>query len=296
VNSAVAKLKAIGAPKGTLVAWDMETAADATYISEVYNSLKAAGYTMIVYGSQSTVMGNKNPDGLYWGADWTDVANLVGADAVTQYVSFNAYDVSVAKSTLPFWDTKPVTPPTPPPPGPYPTLSLTNPYTTGAAVMTLQIRLNAWGARLGVDGSFGPSTEAAVRAFQTGHKLTVDGVVGPQTWAVLKTNPPAPPTTYGPPLSLTARPGRTSVALAWHAPGTPGLPAPAEYQVYIYEGVVCNTRTIVPSYPRHIGQTLAWQGGSLRRTTRYTAHIVASGPDGTDIRAFTYATVTFTTS
>ena len=50
---------------------------------------------------------------------------------------------------------------------------------TGAAVKTLQTRLNVWGATLAVDGDFGPLTLAAVKAFQTAHHLSVDGIVGP---------------------------------------------------------------------------------------------------------------------
>jgi peptidoglycan hydrolase-like protein with peptidoglycan-binding domain len=52
-------------------------------------------------------------------------------------------------------------------------------------VRTLEHLLNARGQTVTVDGSFGPQTEAAVRAFQQAKGLTVDGVVGPTTWAAL---------------------------------------------------------------------------------------------------------------
>jgi peptidoglycan hydrolase-like protein with peptidoglycan-binding domain len=290
VDAAVAQLKIIGAPHGTLVAWDMETAADASYITAVYEGLKAAGYTLIVYGSQSSVLGNKNPDGLYWGADWTNVPHLAVDNQVTQWASFNAYDVDVAEATLPFWNTSPPTPP-----NPYPLLK---DGSTGSAVVTLQLRLNVWGAKLTTDGVFGPLTLAALKAFQTAHKLPVTGETDVTTWKDLLASPPPPPPaelTYGPPLNLKARAGRTSVALSWSPPGTPGLPLPAEYRVFVYEGTVCNVHTSVPSYPRVLGAVLSYQGGSLKKGLQYTAHIVASGPDGTHIRADGYASVTFTT-
>ncbi|MEV5568743.1 peptidoglycan-binding protein [Spirillospora sp. NPDC052269] len=40
----------------------------------------------------------------------------------------------------------------------------------------------------GVDGIFGPKTEAAVRHFQDDVGLTVDGIVGPHTWRALVTH------------------------------------------------------------------------------------------------------------
>ena len=62
----------------------------------------------------------------------------------------------------------------------------------GQAVVECQQRLNVHGVACDVDGDFGPSTEAAVIAFQQGRGLDSDGIVGPETWAALMTDPPAP--------------------------------------------------------------------------------------------------------
>lgn len=55
----------------------------------------------------------------------------------------------------------------------------------GAAVSHLQQRLNAHGASIAVDGSFGPATLRAVKAQQSSARISVDGVVGPKTWSSL---------------------------------------------------------------------------------------------------------------
>lgn len=60
---------------------------------------------------------------------------------------------------------------------------------TGSYVKKAQERLNAHGASLNVDGSFGPLTLAAVKKFQKEKGLDVDGVVGPKTWAALEAEP-----------------------------------------------------------------------------------------------------------
>ena len=52
----------------------------------------------------------------------------------------------------------------------------------GATVRSAQARLNALGARLTADGSFGAATETAVKVFQAANGLTADGVIGRSTW------------------------------------------------------------------------------------------------------------------
>jgi hypothetical protein len=56
---------------------------------------------------------------------------------------------------------------------------------TGDAVRAVQSQIHGRGDganQITIDGSFGPNTNDAVRAFQTLLGLTVDGIVGPQTW------------------------------------------------------------------------------------------------------------------
>ena len=194
VATAVARLHAIGAPTGTLVAWDMEMADDAAYILAVFEGLWAADYELIVYGSQSTVLGNDNPDGLYWGADWTDVPHLHSPDAMTQWVSFAAYDLSLGRASLPFWDTRPGPAPAPQPQPPTleeivalaPTVKFGD---TGQPVKNVQALLNARGASLGIDGQFGALTKGALITVQRRLGLTPDVVCGPLTLNALLTAP-----------------------------------------------------------------------------------------------------------
>ena len=61
---------------------------------------------------------------------------------------------------------------------------------SGQDVRALQDALNykiRRGAPLGVDGAFGPKTDARVREFQRVSKLVVDGLAGPRTQALLFT-------------------------------------------------------------------------------------------------------------
>lgn len=60
----------------------------------------------------------------------------------------------------------------------------------GDAVVWAQEQLDSAGARLSIDGDFGPLTQSAVESFQSQHGLTVSGVVDPPTWSALLRYPP----------------------------------------------------------------------------------------------------------
>lgn len=57
----------------------------------------------------------------------------------------------------------------------------------GEAVRSLQTLLNAKGASLEADGSFGPATDKALREFQESRDLEIDGFCGAETWTALLT-------------------------------------------------------------------------------------------------------------
>ncbi len=60
------------------------------------------------------------------------------------------------------------------------------PYMFGADVTAVQAALLDSGHNPGgIDGVYGPVTEAAVTAYQRQNSLTADGIVGPKTWAKL---------------------------------------------------------------------------------------------------------------
>jgi peptidoglycan hydrolase-like protein with peptidoglycan-binding domain len=191
VAAAVTYLHQLGAPAGCLVAWDLETADDPGYISAVYRNLAGAGYKLIVYASQSVITQEGNPDGLYWGADWTGSPHLHAPDVMTQYVSFASYDESEAQGNLPFWDTHHASPK----PAPSPTLAWQEALmkalptlmtgATGDYVKTVQGLCCARGYVIPIDGDFGTETESAVMSVQINAHLVKDGVVGPATWPVL---------------------------------------------------------------------------------------------------------------
>jgi peptidoglycan hydrolase-like protein with peptidoglycan-binding domain len=57
---------------------------------------------------------------------------------------------------------------------------------TGLPVRRAQKRMSLVGYDVGgVDGRYGPKTQAAVKKLQQQHNISVDGVVGSQTWSVI---------------------------------------------------------------------------------------------------------------
>jgi peptidoglycan hydrolase-like protein with peptidoglycan-binding domain len=186
----------VGAPKGTLVCLDSETSVDPTYVRGLWAGIHAAGYKLIDYGSQSFVFGNQNPDGYYWGAEWTGTPHIHKGDGATQFVSFANFDVSEFSPALPLWDTA-----RPPAPshvtfvpvsfGPLPEITLgmsdsqlPHWYIRGRVQPILN---STWHMGLAVDGIYGPRTQAAIEQLQAMYSLPASekGTIGPATWALL---------------------------------------------------------------------------------------------------------------
>ncbi|HHP7246127.1 MAG TPA: peptidoglycan-binding domain-containing protein [Elainellaceae cyanobacterium] len=81
------------------------------------------------------------------------------------------------------------------------------PSDRGSDVEALQRELNARGYSTGgTDGIYGPSTESAVRSFQSFQGLSADGVTGPATWRALGFTPSDP----FPPIGFPSDPGTSS--------------------------------------------------------------------------------------
>jgi peptidoglycan hydrolase-like protein with peptidoglycan-binding domain len=68
---------------------------------------------------------------------------------------------------------------------------------TGADVTALQKQLNAAGAKIQVDGKFGPATQAALKAYQKAHGVTATGKLDQATWDKLNPAPKAAKVTAG---------------------------------------------------------------------------------------------------
>lgn len=117
--AALATVRALGQPAGTLIAWDLEAAVDPTYVTAVDELVTAAGYRLVIYGQLSTVTRNPAPAGGYWVGDW-DGADADPSWTGKQYTDAGPWDLSEFDPAAPLWDTRPPapTPPAPTPPTP----------------------------------------------------------------------------------------------------------------------------------------------------------------------------------
>jgi peptidoglycan hydrolase-like protein with peptidoglycan-binding domain len=198
-QAAVKQLKAIGMT-GSLVAWDAETSVGSGYITEVSGYMLAAHYKLIVYGSISTVTGNKNPDGWYWDANWTGAAHLDPGDQATQYANEGSWDLSLLSYGLAgiLWDRHPA----PQPPSVMMGIAVRLPslmrgdtdvngapfyiHRAQALIATIGASNNLpAAASLKADGVFGPLTQTAVRVLQGHWGIRPDGSIGSVEWRYL---------------------------------------------------------------------------------------------------------------
>jgi peptidoglycan hydrolase-like protein with peptidoglycan-binding domain len=167
----------------------------------------------------------------------------------------------------------------------------TNPWplsvgSTGANVVTAQKNLNKWGyasPALTTDGNFGALTQTAVEKAQTAHKLPVNGTVDETLWKILLGSPATPPPPpqqpfYGRPGNLAAvaaTPPTMDYVLTWSVPApVAGVPAPTEYQVYVYDGVA----DVAHLFQKEATVTTTKLGvNGLKRGHTYIVHVVAAG-------------------
>jgi len=204
-------LKIHGVPRGTSVILDLETAVNTGYVNAFNTALRAAGYKVAKYGSESAIWRNPRTDGgTYVAQPGSDVLTTQGDTVARQYGFAGGYDRSILldQAGLPLWDTRAPAPPKPGPPPPPPAdplekimavIPVVMPGTRDAGrsriVHRVQGLLVAGGflAALAaprisaIDGMYGADTTAAVKAAQKAAGATVDGITGPQTWGVLIT-------------------------------------------------------------------------------------------------------------
>ena len=96
-------------------------------------------------------------------------------------------NTTVTTTTLQTTPTTNRTPTTPKRPAVAAPSSTLKPGDSGTQVKVLQRALQKLGYSVGkVDGDYGPSTQTALKQFQTKAKLTADGVLGPATLRALK--------------------------------------------------------------------------------------------------------------
>lgn len=108
--AAVAWLRTHHVPAGSALALDYEMAVNAAYVTTFDKAVTAAGWTLLLYGSQSYVIRNPRPSAGYWTASWSGFPHLDPGAAATQYIGDTQlgkpYDLSLVADSLVLWDTQ----------------------------------------------------------------------------------------------------------------------------------------------------------------------------------------------
>ncbi len=96
-------------PHGVCVALDYETRVDAGYLRAFDAAIVQAGWKVMLYGSESTVLNNPKPSGGYWVAHWTGSPFLRPESAATQWAGDvtlgKPWDANLVADSTPLWDT-----------------------------------------------------------------------------------------------------------------------------------------------------------------------------------------------
>lgn len=103
----LAYLDSVGAPRGILTVLDYETAVDGAFVTSFDGVMVAAGDTVALYGSKSTLFQNPRPSGGYFPADLTGTPHLYPGTLLTQWAFEQAWDDDTISAAAVLWDTRP---------------------------------------------------------------------------------------------------------------------------------------------------------------------------------------------
>lgn len=105
---AVAAWRALGAPSGTLIVLDLETAVNAAYVTAFDAQVVADGFRVAIYGSKDTLFRNPKTSGGYFTADLTGSPHLYPGTTITQWRFESLWDDDEISGAVTgwLWDTQ----------------------------------------------------------------------------------------------------------------------------------------------------------------------------------------------